>query len=139
MATRQDIVDEAKTWLGVRYKHAGRDRYGIDCVGLPIKVAHGLGLTTYDTTNYSKRPNASELRRELRGHLEQVHVRDARHGDVLVIPAPHSPVHMGILEVDERGDEWLIHAWASARQVVRESLPNKNHVRMAFRYPGLED
>lgn len=138
MTTRQDIVAAAKNWVGVPYRHMGRNHYGVDCVGLIIKVAHDVGLTTYDTTNYPKRPKAADLLREMRNYLQQVPKGEAGPGDILVIAAPSSPVHMGVLEVDERGQSWLIHAYAPARKVVRESLGDRD-VRMAFHYTGVED
>lgn len=137
MTTRDNIVQEARKWVGVPYRHAGRNEHGIDCVGLIIKVAHGVGLTSYDTMNYPKRPNAADLLREMRNHLQQVPKADADHGDILVIAAPSSPVHMGVLEIDERDQPWLIHAYAPARKVIREAL-GKRDVRMAFHYTGVE-
>jgi len=32
--TRQDVVDEARTWIGVPWVHGGRARSGVDCAGL---------------------------------------------------------------------------------------------------------
>ena len=40
---RRDIVAEARKWVGVPYRHQGRGARGIDCVGLLIEVANGVG------------------------------------------------------------------------------------------------
>jgi cell wall-associated NlpC family hydrolase len=45
MLDRQHIVDTARGWLGVPYRHQGRRKdKGVDCVGLIIGVGAELGL-----------------------------------------------------------------------------------------------
>ena len=34
---RREIVDAARNWVGVPYRHQGRTRNGIDCVGLLLE------------------------------------------------------------------------------------------------------
>ena len=42
---REAIVAEARTWLGVPWRHQGwRRTTGCDCVGLVRGVGHALGL-----------------------------------------------------------------------------------------------
>ena len=33
--TREMVVAEARTWIGVKWRHQGRTREGVDCIGLP--------------------------------------------------------------------------------------------------------
>ena len=134
-----EIVAKAKEFDGVRFKHQGRDpALGLDCAGLIIKVAHDLELFTFNTTDYPKRPNARDFRRHMLA-AGFTPVAPYEHGDVLRLADPAGPpVHVAIYEVDERGKEWIIHAWAIARKVVRTELtPSiRKHVREAMRYPG---
>jgi hypothetical protein len=138
MDVRGRIVEEAKTWLGVKFKHAGRDRFGVDCVGLVIKVAHALELSQYDTVAYPHQPDARELLRGMREHLEAVPLAEAGHGDVAIFRGPQTPVHCGIIEVDADGEMWVIHAYAPARKVVRERMTGDRDGQwvLAFRYTG---
>ena len=55
------IVAEAKKLVGIKYRHQGRSGIGLDCVGVPIYIAHKLGLFTFDTKAYSPRPNPDEF------------------------------------------------------------------------------
>lgn len=132
-----DIVAEAKRHVGVRWRHLGRDpATGLDCAGLIVRVAQDLDLVHYDTTAYSRRPNSTEFRRAM---LEagMIPVAPREHGDVLRLAAPKWPVHVGFLEVDDAGVEWLIHAWADARKVVREHLTETKllQIREIMRFP----
>lgn len=44
MITQAQVVAEARSWIGVPYRHLGRDRFGVDCVGLPIVIGKALRL-----------------------------------------------------------------------------------------------
>lgn len=134
------IVEQAKTWIDVKYKDKGRDRFGgVDCIGLIIKVAHEIGFSDFDTIEYPRRPIPQDLLRGMRDHLEQVvPLSDVGHGNIGLFRGPVVPCHTGIIEVDEGGDMWVIHAYAPARKVVRERLVGErdDQMVMAFRYTG---
>ena len=138
MTLEDRIVEQANTWIGVPYRDKGRNRFGVDCVGLIIKVAHELGLTDYDTMNYPRRPNPVDFLREMRDHLVQQPLAQAGHGMVAVFREPLHPCHTGILEVDAQGRRWVIHAYAPARKVIREPLvgARESNMLMALRYVG---
>ena len=139
---RQRIVEEAKTWLGVPYRHAGRNRQGIDCAGLVIKVGHGCDLGSYDTKNYPKRPNAHDFLREMREHLREIKKDDIQGGDVGMFREPRHPCHTAVMEHDPlTGTWWRIHSYALARMVIREPMNQKlwDSMFKAFAYIPLEE
>ena len=119
------------------YRHAGRNRNGIDCVGLIIKVAHELGLSEYDTTNYGRRPVPADFLREMRDHLVAVPASRLDHGEIAVFTEPRHPCHVGIIERDG-ADLYVIHAYALARKVVRDRLIGERleRVLLGVRYKG---
>ena len=62
--TRGEVLAEARSWLGVPYLHQGRSRLGVDCVGLLIMVARGIGISDYDVSGYPRVPSSDFLRAE---------------------------------------------------------------------------
>ena len=137
---RDDLVRAARGWVGIPYRDKGRNRLGVDCVGVLIKSAHEVGITDYDTLNYPRRPVPQDFLRELKGLMDRIQKRDAGHGDVMVFREPRHPCHVGILDIDERARMHVIHAYAPARKVVREPMSRERWDRavMAFRIPGIE-
>lgn len=140
MSIRDDIVATAKEWVGTPYKHAGRNEFGMDCVGLVIKVAHGCSLSDHDTLNYPRRPVVKDFLREMRDHLTLVPKSGVKQGTILVFREPKHPCHIGILEIDAKGQRYVIHAFALARKVIREPMTKERWDRcaMAFDYNGVE-
>ncbi len=123
-ARADEIVARANEYVGARYRQWGRSLYtGVDCIGLVRCVGRDLGLTDYDTTTYSSRPNVPEFDRIM---IELGHVLKPygglSHGDIVRLAAPKWPVHSAIVEGDGQGDLWFIHAYLPYRKVVRERL-----------------
>ena len=61
------VVAEARTWVGVPFRHQGRDRRGVDCLGLPVVVLSALGALPPDlpAVNYPRTPQQNDLERGL--------------------------------------------------------------------------
>jgi hypothetical protein len=92
MFDRAAIVRAAKSYLGVRFRHQGRDRTGLDCVGLVVRVCNDLGMAVTDTLDYKRAPDAAVFRRillgivtadlfsvSLRVHFDQRRIHGATH------------------------------------------------------------
>ncbi len=131
MVTREKFVAEARTWLDVRWLHQGRNRHGVDCIGLVLVTCWALGLTDYDVKGYGRTPNAGFLQRECDRMMTRV--REVRMADVLLMRYGSEPQHMGI--VTDRG---VIHAYAPARRVVEtDALPGQLSIVAAYTVPGV--
>lgn len=141
MPSRADVVAEALSWVDVPYLERGRSRQGVDCIGLPIKVAHALGLSSYENTNYGGNPQPANFVREVRRRMQAVPARIVGNGDIGLFREPSHPTHCGIIEIDELGQRWVIHAAQQREKVVREPLVGLmlERLMLAFQYPGLED
>ena len=139
MTTREDIVNEARKWLGVRWVHQGRTRNGIDCAGLVACVGKDLGLITYDTTDYQRRPDHSKFTQyfESGGGIRK-NVKDAAPGDVMIFREKSFPCHTAIVST-MYGQPAMIHAFVLRKMVVEELIDdNWAAKRVAcFQYPNL--
>lgn len=130
--TRQMVIDEARRWIGTPYVHQGRNRHGLDCIGLLLVVGHALRLSDYDVTGYGRTPDAGFLQAECDRLMQRV--PSAQPGDVLLMRFKRQPQHLAI--VTDRG---IIHAWYGARSVVETSLATSwaSRVVQAYAIPGV--
>ncbi len=134
--TPQQIIKQARTWLGTKYHHQGRLKKsergggGVDCLGLVIGVIDELGmqdgegnpLVYADEFNYSMYPEQGRLVRSISNHLRQVPVEQMRVGDLLLFRTFKDPQHVGLLTDYPGGGAGLIHCNSSAGKVVEQPL-----------------
>lgn len=133
MITRNDVVTEARLWLGTPWKHQGRlQGIGTDCVGLVVGVAKALGIPIQDQDGYSENfPSPKQLLRGLESEMIAL-VHEPGPGDV-VLMAVDEPIHLGIL-----GHGLLIHV-PHGKRVVEHHLGNgwAEKIYRAFAFSGV--
>lgn len=134
--TPEDLINQARTWLGTKYHHQGRLKKsgrgpgGVDCIGLIVGIADELGihdgkgnpLINADERNYSMYPESGRLVRSVQRHMRQVPVEKMRIGDVLLFKTFKDPQHVGLLTEYPSGGLGLIHCNSSAGKVVEQPL-----------------
>lgn len=111
--TRADVVAEARTWLDTPYAHQGRKKgLACDCAGLPLGVAHALGLIPpdADVRGYSRRPDGASLLAACDRWMTRIAPAAVQPGDVLVMRFELDPQHLGIVGDYVHGGLSLIHA-----------------------------
>ena len=132
--TPDAIIGEARGWVGVPFRHQGRSREGVDCVGLPIVVLKALQLLPREFTSgaYGRLPTGEIVTR-----LEQ-HCRrrngPARPGDLVVIAWTKTAAHIAICTGDT-----LIHSYESVGRVIEHGYRGR-WVRMThsvWEIPGV--
>jgi NlpC/P60 family putative phage cell wall peptidase len=142
---REAIVAEARTWLGVPWRHQGwRRETGCDCVGLVRGVGHALGLIDASDENpanvrfigYSREPDPALMRAALALHLVPVERQATGPGDVLWLRFAGEPRHLAILA----DGETIIHALESVGRVVEHRLDARWAQRRigSWRFPGVD-
>jgi cell wall-associated NlpC family hydrolase len=107
--TGEDVVREAKTWLGVPYKWGGTSRQGVDCSGLTMQVYASIGINLPRTASdqYYSGPGARTSQFG-RGYLVFGHADGGR-----------GVQHVGILT----GDGRMIHAPVPGTVVRYDTVP----------------
>jgi NlpC/P60 family putative phage cell wall peptidase len=130
----QRIITEANKWVGTRWHHQGRSRAGVDCIGLLVCVARGLGLPVMDETDYSHQPDGHRLQAALDNHMLRIAAPEP--GAVLLMKFTTNPQHVAIMADKSE----IIHAYGHARRVVRHQLDATwaGRVVCCYRFPGVQ-
>lgn len=122
-AKANDIIRVANEFVGVPYRHQGRNKMGLDCAGLIIVVGDRLGFMKEDgPRGYPRRPDTKKFTAAMLDAGLKQRSDPREHGDILRINTQGWPVHLGIYEKDARGREWLIHAYQPHKRVTRDPL-----------------
>jgi cell wall-associated NlpC family hydrolase len=135
MTMREQIVEEARKYLGVRFRHQGRTVAGIDCAGLILNVGNDLGLIEYSETGYARRPNSYAMLNSLNKNLQPV-LGEPQAGDIILFSYFGRPQHLGF-----RTDRGMIHAFANARKVVEHHLDStwRERIVNVYKFAGVKD
>ena len=143
------LVERARTFIGVPYRHRGRTAKGLDCAGLPWLSYADEGVVLPDLKKYGRSPFDDGLMRAAAdalgepvwtGSVGQVVQRELLQvGDVVVLRFVQEPHHMAIV-----GDSYLyglslIHADGTlgVGKVVEHGLtePYQKMIAAVFRRP----
>lgn len=140
MVSSQQLIDAARRYVGVPFKHQGRSLAGLDCVGLLVRVAWDCGLTVRDRDGYGRSPHRGVLRQALEENLIPISDKvgpDTRPGDVLEMSIVHDPQHVALYT-----GTTLIHAlWQRGGGAVREHNFDqrwRDRVVRVYRFPGVD-
>lgn len=119
--TGADLVRAARRYLGVPWRHLGRSRAGVDCIGLVLLAARDCGRDFPDPAPYEREPQGSRLLRGLLDHGARV--TEPQPGDVLVFRMGVYGGHVGIATTHPvYGGPGLLHAFALRKHVVEQPM-----------------
>ena len=143
---RQQIIEEALTWLGTPWQHLQRCKgAGVDCVQLIGGVGLNVGLLTLEQLKsvppYSlqwqlHRGNEKLIDTLLRLGFTEVVVAEKRPGDVVTFQYARANCHAGIY----LGESQIIHAPVEMPRkvdILRLDAGLLKRLRRAFAFPGL--
>lgn len=145
MICAEDVVAEARTWVGTRWHHQGALKgIGCDCIGLVAGVAHELGmpeadrwLADYRRLAYTRAPDPVMLTAAAQEYLAEIGFEELAPGDVALFRIGLRPQHFGI--VTALAPRGLVHAYAPSRRVVENTFEGQWAAACcgAFRYRAL--
>lgn len=125
------IAEAARKYIGVRFRHRGRDARGIDCVGLGIAAYRDLGINLPDFRLYGREPHRDGLTTHMEKALgvpvavAPVSLSDLHPDDVLVLRFEREPHHIGIVGTHDYAGTvalTLIHADGWNGRVLEQRL-----------------
>jgi lipoprotein Spr len=115
MVTGAEIVAEARTWVGVPWILRGRNREGVDCVGLCAVTAQALSIPYTDDLRYGQYFNTAHMIDVLLETMAEVPRETAQTGDLFIMDVRGERMHTAFYD-KEAGT--IIHAAAMYRKVV---------------------
>jgi cell wall-associated NlpC family hydrolase len=130
------ILDQARTLLGVPWRHMGRSTAGLDCIGLVWLAARQAGVALPEPPPYAREPQDHALRAALHLHLLPVALDATRPGDVLLFNLGLYAGHLGLAgQHPAYGVPSVVHAHLPRRAVVEEPrAPFAPRLTGAFRW-----
>ena len=133
------FVTAARSYVGVPWRHLGRSRTGVDCIGLVLLAAREAGCDLPDPAPYAREPQGTRLLEGILAHAERIATHEP--GDVLLFRMGLYGGHVGIASVHPAwGVPACLHAYAPRRQVVEQPMDAELRAALigAFRLPLLE-
>lgn len=121
MSARDACIAAARSMLGVRWRHQGRQPWAVDCLGLIVLALRAAGRDVADRTGYGRDPQRDGLSAALAAEFGPP--GEWVHGGIAVIQwaGADLPSHVAILATD--GDHWrLIHSYSSPGCVVEHRV-----------------
>ncbi len=136
---RQQIVNQARSYLDTPFLHLGRTKKGLDCVGLIVRVAKDLNLSEYDLKKYSRLPDLPLFMKSWRScsDLTRKSLKKRLPGDIIIVALPYYPCHVGFLSEKNT----IIHALSSRNKVCEHRISNEwlLKFRECFSFNQIED
>jgi cell wall-associated NlpC family hydrolase len=114
------FVTAARAYLGAPWRHLGRSRSGVDCIGLVLLAARQAGVEIPDPAPYGRDPDG-RLLTGVRRHARRV--APPADGDVLLFRLEDRAAHVGICTTHPSYHvQAVLHAYAKRGAVVEERL-----------------
>lgn len=137
---RSEIVDAARSYLGVPFVHEGRSRGGLDCAGLLCRVFTDLVLPYEDKLGYDRSPVGQDFFQHLLKHMKPNLTNTLPIGSVGLIRQSRYPCHIGIFS-EIYGRKHFIQAHEQRNAVVEEDwLPHPRFgLIMVLDIPGVTE
>lgn len=113
---RQEMVDIARSYLGVPFVHLGRSKKGVDCVGL-LYVAFNPFLNIPDPQDYGKSVLTIKSFSKVREYAHRITIDEVEPADIVLMSNNKNSAHYGLVTGNT-----VIHADQLMGRVVEHNL-----------------
>jgi len=145
MTTREEVISEARTWIGTPFGHQERTKgLAVDCIGLLIGMGRQLNMVApdFDFSGYPRIPDGHTLIEHCEAHMTRISQDKMRPGDAIVIAFDSDPQHFGVLTQYRHGGLAIVHAASKYGKVIETRLmfgtsPLSMKFVAAYRLPGV--
>lgn len=127
---KKEFVANSRTYIGTPFRHRGRTRNGLDCVGLAVRVLMDMDKIVIDKKVYGPEPSKDGLRDYIEQNIgSPVATKEdidngfqLELGDILLMKFTLEPHHVAIVSDYIYGGDAMIHAYAAVERVVEHRL-----------------
>ena len=136
MFTREDIIIQARTWIGTKFRYQGRikkNQYndgGVDCLGLVFGVFDELNykynnklLSYYDTIVYSKQPDFNILKEKFSLFFKIKNIYELDIGDIILKRISIKNYHLMFYN-----KKTVIHSSAISHKVIENKIDSLDNI-----------
>lgn len=125
------LHEAARGYLGTPFRHQGRSRSGLDCVGLVVLAMADAGRALQDVTTYARNPHHGLLEQHLvEAFGPAISRTDLQPGDVVAIDFAGATRHVAIVGDYPGGGLSLIHTDQMVGRVTEHRLDARWHRRI---------
>ena len=134
------IIEEARSWIGVRYEHRGITKQGCDCGGLIIGILRALGyMKNYKIRRYPNDWNlhvlAGNVMKEEVDKITKVINGAVEVGDLILFNFGKCVSHVGIVIEDNL----FIHTHSKGKKCLVSSRVNSPWAKRIVGYRRLDE
>lgn len=108
--------------MDVKFRHQGRSKSGVDCIGLFAKTAEEIGRTIPIPSNYSHHPDQKFLFAEMCRLFDKIPKKEMKIGDLVLMRFMDDKLRIPCRHVAIRTDLGLLHSSAQFRKVTEHGL-----------------
>jgi len=132
VASAGELITAARAYDKVPFRHQGRSRQGLDCIGLIVCAARDIGIDLPDRHDYARDPADDSLAHGMDEAM--IPLVRPEPGAVALIRFANSVRHVALIT-----PERMIHVWDLVGRVVEHGWHPWFQVRTArlYRIPGI--
>jgi len=132
---REALIAEARSWVGVRFRHMGKSRTGVDCAQLQANIVEAVLPIEIDRRKYSSRPTTSLAFEGIRPYAKRIAISNLLPGDIVLMNYGSGTTHYAFFTGSS-----IIHASMQDRKVIEQPWDGKVKAmgRAAFRLKGVQ-
>lgn len=119
-----ELIKECRTYLGVPWRHQGRSRKGVDCVGFLLMALKSQNIPMLEIRGYSRNPDGIALKAimDKQPSLESV-LPPYKIGDIVLFRIRKEPQHVALLTESNTSELGMIHSFnGGSKQVVEHDF-----------------
>lgn len=128
--TQRELIAQARTYLGVKWRHQGNTRDGCDCVGLLVSIGRDFGITVEYPTNYHHKPSDRLFLDRILEFCDPIAMPYRQPGDFLFFRNPRDRTwHVAV-----QTEVGMLHSTVVARRVVEHRIDQEWLLRLRAVY-----